>query len=277
MSLLGTQVYANPATPLWVSASGDIINGDLAVTGEVTAGTGVITNESPTGAGFVVQNSALAQVTRLTHRTGPLAGTFLQTNDPLIFTQIGVGNGNTNLTLSAYNPGAPNDALNVGGAINAYGNNGFSVYDASSPPVRKIAILNQAGQSGIQSDDVLYFSRIGVPAQSSLAMGVAPAPDVLTIGGTVAAKALDLEDTGAAPVVGSGKLTAGVATINTTAADVTCYILLTHTNLNATTAVGTLRVVNKIANSFTVNSVNALGAIEVGDDSDFDWLIVNPA
>lgn len=277
MSLLGTQVYANPATPLWVSATGDTINGDLAVTGEVTAGTGFITNESPTGVGFVVQNSALAQVTRLTHRTGPLAGTFLQTNDPLIFTQVGVGNGNTNLTLSAYNPGAPNDALNVGGAINAYGNNGFSVYDASSPPVRKIAILNQAGQSGIQSDDVLYFSRIGVPAQSSLAMGVAPAPDVLTIGGTVAAKALDLEDTGAAPVVGSGKLTAGVATINTTAADVTCYILLTHTNLNATTAVGTLRVVNKIANSFTVNSVNALGAIEVGDDSDFDWLIVNPA
>lgn len=275
MSLLGTQVYANPNTPCWVSAGGDTITGNLTVTGEVIANSGFVTYDAPAGGYEILNAAGTSQQTRLIHLPAPSSRTILQTNDPLYIGQIGTANANTSLTVSAYNPGAPNDALNVGGAINAYGNNGFSVYTAAG--VRKVAILNQAGQSGIQSDDVLYFSRIGVPAQSSLAMGVAPAPDVLTIGGTVAAKALDLEDTGAAAVVGTGTLAAGIATINTTASDVTCYIFLTRTNLNASTAVGELRIVNKIANSFTVNSVDATGAIEVNDVSDFDWMIVNPA
>lgn len=142
--------------------------------------------------------------------------------------------------------------------------------------VPKISITNAANQSYIQSDDVLYFSRLGGMAQSSLSTAVAPALDVFTTGKVVALQ-LDLADTGAAPVVGSATLVGGTAIISTTAADVTSYILLTHTNLNASTAVGTLRVSNKGANNFTVVSVSAAGVQVAGDLSSFDWMIVNAA
>jgi hypothetical protein len=84
-----------------------------------------------------------------------------------------------------------------------------------------------------------------------------------------------LNDAGADASIGRGTLAAGQEVINTTASDVTSYIMLTRTNLNASTAIGELRVSNKSANSFTVNSVDATGSVETGDLSDFDWVIIN--
>jgi hypothetical protein len=194
MSLLGSQVFANDKTPLWVSNSGGVITGNLTVDGDVTA------------TEFVTQGGGLR-----------------------VETALGVS---------------------------------------------KMFVGNVVNQSFIQSDDPLYFTRLGGIAQTSLSLQVAPAQDIFTTG-IVDAKVLKLADTGTAPTVGRATLVAGTATVSTTAADVTSYILLTHTNLNTSTAVGTLRVSNKGANNFTVVSMDATAGQEAGDLSDFDWCILN--
>jgi hypothetical protein len=280
MSLLGSQVYANPDTPLWVSTDGGVISGNLTVEGSIYGDNGVFTNEGGGLGGFsVLSVPGGTEVSRIQHLPAPNARTIIQSSDPIFFNQIGTAQGNTLLVTSVYNPATPADVLTVGGAINSVGG-GLRVFEGAVPPapnVEKIAIVNAANQSYIQSDDVLYFSRLGGMAQTSLTLNTAPTPDILSVGGLVSAKALELEDTGAAPTVGSAKLTAGVATVNTDASDVTSYIQLTHTNLNASTAIGTLRVVAKNANNFQVESVDATGVLVAGDDSDFDWLLINPA
>lgn len=207
MSLLGTPVFANPTTPLWLSNNGGVISGNLSIEGNLTTGTGIATIEGGGLGGLEILTSAGQQVTRIQHLPGVSPRTIIQSSDPIFFNQIGTAQGNTSLTVSAFGANA----------------------------------------------------------------------DVLAVGGRVSATGLTLGNAGLAPTVGTGTLAAGSAIINTTASDVTSYILLTHTNLNASTAVGTLRVVNKLANSFTVNSVDATGAVEVNDLSDFDWVIINPA
>lgn len=211
MSLLGTPVYANPDTAIWLAANGGganihLITGDLEITGDLKVD----------GKADVV-----------------------------------------------------GDVTTLGGS--------FQVEDALGVP--KMFMGSLASQSFIESDDVLYFTRIGsAAAATSMVFQTAPALDEFSTG-LVKASALNLADGSTspqAPVVGRATLTAGTALVNTFACDVTSYILLTHTNLNASTAVGTLRVSNKGANDFTVVSVNAAGVQEAGDDSDFDWLIVNP-
>ena len=274
MSLLGTQVFANPDTPIWLSSAGGVITGSLTVEGEVVADEGFVTYDAPAGGLTILNAAGTQQQTRLVHVPAPTSRTILQTNDPLFFNQVGATNGNTSLTISA--AGANTDSLTVGGGINAVGNDGFRVFAAGAPPVSKMFVGNVANQSFIESADTLFFAPLTGIAKTSLAMAAAPADDVFTTD-SVVTKKLTLEDTGAAATVGSGTLALGTAIINTTASDVTSYILLTHTNLNATTAVGTLRISNKGANDFTVVSVDATGATELGDLSDFDWMIVNPA
>jgi hypothetical protein len=111
MSLLGTPVYANPSTPLWASASGGAITGNLNVTGQVTATGGF------SGRPYVV--------TDLSGNTGMLLSatapgiSYIQTQNNLRFGQIGQGTTNTSLTVSA--PGANADVLTVGGQINGGG------------------------------------------------------------------------------------------------------------------------------------------------------------
>lgn len=272
MSLLGTQVYANPSTPCWVSSSGDTINGNLVVTGTVTADEGIVTVGTVGTDGLVVTNPAGAQQVRITHLDAP-GRTYFQSTDQVLFGQIGQGSVNSSLTVSA--PGANADVLSIGGQVQAI-NGGFRVYVSGNPPVEKMVMVNAVGQSFIQSSDVLYFTPLTGVAKTSLAMAAAPADDVFSTD-SVVTKKLTLESTGVSPTVGTGVLALGTAIINTDACDVTSYIQLTHTNLNASTAVGTLRVVNKLANSFTVESVDALGAVVPGDLSDFDWVIFNPA
>lgn len=203
MSLLGTQVYANPSTPLWLGAGGNqTLNGSLFVNGLIRA-TGDV--QSPTA--FTIYDPSLNGAGRLTANYS--GSVWLQSPSNIKFGQIGQGTTNTTLTIST--PGA-----------NA---------------------------------------------------------DLLTVGGTVDAQALKLANTGGAAVVGSATLASGIATINTTASDVTSYIFLSRTNLAGAPPqpTGFLRVTNKSANSFSVASVDSTGATLTTDNSSFDWLIINPA
>lgn len=162
---------------------------------------------------------------------------------------------------------------------------GFELLDPSgnAQVFRLAATTGGSPRSIIQTNNPLYFNQIGTAnGNTFLTLSAFGAnADVLTVGGnvtarTVGAQALSLA-TGAAGIVGSGTLASGSAIIATTASDVSSYILLTRNNLNASTAVGELRVTNKGANNFTVNSVNAAGAVETGDASSFDWVILNSA
>lgn len=201
MSLLGTQVYANSSTPLWLSAGGGTVNGPLFVDGLVRSN-----GDLQTSSAVAFIDSSLNVNGRITANSSNL---FIQGTSNIKFGQIGTGNTNTSLTISTFGANA----------------------------------------------------------------------DLLTVGGTVDALALKLESTGGAPVVGSGTLSSGIATINTTASDVNSYILVSRTNLAGVPPqpTGFLRVSNKSANSFSVTSVDSTGATETGDNSSFDWLIINPA
>ena len=120
MSLLGSQVYANPDTPCWVSANGDTINGNLTVTGSISAGTSITAGPAgviapDVGNGFTVLNGVTVE-TRLQHIQAPAPRTLMSSDDPIYFTKPGQINGNTSLTIAAF--GAP-DVLNVEGVIQA--------------------------------------------------------------------------------------------------------------------------------------------------------------
>jgi hypothetical protein len=114
MSLLGSQVYANPDTPIWVSANGDTITGDLVVTGSITC-TGPGINVVDDGNGFSVLSGGSTVETRIQHIQGIGPRTLFQSADPIYFTQPGQVNGNTNLQVSA--PLSQADLLTVGGDI----------------------------------------------------------------------------------------------------------------------------------------------------------------
>jgi hypothetical protein len=137
------------------------------------------------------------------------------------------------------------------------------------------------GASFFQSTDPIQFTQVNQGSgNSSLAISASGSnADVLTIGGTVSARNLDLLDSGAGAVIGTATLTSGTVTINTTACDVTSYIIVSRTAVNASTGVGELRVSNKGANNFTVVSATpgTPGTTLTTDVSSFDWMILNAA
>lgn len=116
MSLLGSQVYANPDTPLWLSNSGGVITGNLTVEGAVYAGTGLVTYAGGGLGGVEILDPADdSQKLRLAVTTGGSPRSIIQSANPIFFNQIGTANGNTSLTLSAF--GANADLLSVGGTV----------------------------------------------------------------------------------------------------------------------------------------------------------------
>lgn len=109
MSLLGQNVYANPATPLWLGTSGGTIEGNLIVDGTVTADTMVAPIyrvQDPSGNEVGVMNGTVA----------PNDGIFFK-GDVFTFGKVGATSGNTTLVTSV--AGANLDALNLGGSITA--------------------------------------------------------------------------------------------------------------------------------------------------------------
>jgi len=208
MSLLGTQVYGNPETPVWLAASGNAVS-----TGNILASRVAATKQFG-GLGTVVVTDA------------------------------------SNNTVGGFN-----QVISVAPASDLY-------------------IVNQGGQK-------IQFGTIGGGGGNSYIQPSTTGSfaDVLSVGGTVIARNLDLLDTGAAAVIGTATLTSGTVTVNTTACDVTSYILLSRTAVNASTAVGELRVSNQGANNFTVVSATpgTPGTTLTTDASTFHWMIVNAA
>lgn len=103
MSLLGSQVYANPSTPLWLSTAGGSVNGVLTVD-SLFATSDIRTVDASGGTGI-----------RMT-TTAPGVN-YLQVNDALLFTLPGQGSGNSSLQVK---PLGQEDILTIGGFCDAY-------------------------------------------------------------------------------------------------------------------------------------------------------------
>jgi hypothetical protein len=114
MSLLGKQVYANPSTPVWLSATGGTITGNLLVDGTITATSDIISQTEVDAPSLRVIDSNAASKLILTNDFG--GNSLIQSTDVIKFTQLGTANGNTTLTQSVF--GANTDNLSVGGTIN---------------------------------------------------------------------------------------------------------------------------------------------------------------
>jgi hypothetical protein len=81
-------------------------------------------------------------------------------------------------------------------------------------------------------------------------------------------------------IYGTATLTAGSVVINTTqCAGPSTIILLTRTDVNASTSLGELRVRQRNVGSFIIESDGfaAPGVPDTGDVSTFDWVIINPS
>lgn len=110
MSLLGTAVYANPATPLWLGVDGGTISGNLIVDGGIQS----LTNVSAPS--FLVLDPS-GNTTGVMTRSDPGAGAGLAFQGGAFkFGRIGTGSANTILTTSV--AGANTDLLSVGGTMN---------------------------------------------------------------------------------------------------------------------------------------------------------------
>lgn len=113
MSLLGTPVYANSATPLWVSATDPVIDGDLVVSGTISAADMEVPDG---GAGYQVVGTGGAVVSRLSHTGGLVPKTMIQSDDLIFFTQLGVNNGNSYIQTSPVSL-TPTDQMVLGGNL----------------------------------------------------------------------------------------------------------------------------------------------------------------
>lgn len=266
MSLLGTPVYANPTTPIWLSSQGG-------ETDEIIATSGFTQRPaSGTAAGFRFEDASGNTTYRLA--SFPTTQNIIQSSLPIVFSQIGTGQGNTSLQTSAF--GANTDLLRVGGTVRP---NVFDTPDSGGN--RALRITGGAPGIGYIQGSTIRFTQLdATTGNTALVTSTAGTnADLLTVGGTVDAQALKLANTGGAATVGSGTLSSGTVTISTTASDVNSYILVSRTNLAGVPPqdTGFLRVSNKSANSFTVVSVDSSGNQLVTDDSSFDWVILNPA
>lgn len=225
MSLLGSQVFANPTNPCWVGSSGNQVISNL---GSLAVGS---SNSSAGQNGFITGGRIAAS--------------------------------------RAINPTFGNFALSDAGGTTVGGLN-----QVGTPGASDVIVTTTQGRK-------IFFGAVGAGSFNSSMTVSAPGAnlDLLSVGGTVDALALKLANTGGAAVVGSGTLVGGLAQINTTASDVTSYILVSRTAVNASTALGNLRVSSKNANNFIVTSADSTTPTNTvtGDESSFDWVIINPA
>jgi len=191
MSLLGTPVYANPTTPLWVSAGGDTIDGNFTVNGSLIAKGSVEIENGATG--IVFQNAA-GNATGLKVSTDA-AGTngAIETNGTLYLGRSGAGaTANTSFVPSA--PTTNGDVLSVGGRIVTAPGGGISPVSSPTPlvnvtlgggpvtmvPSTPIPIVNTKWYdiqvSGYWTIPLLSAPAVGDKAEVFVAVGAAVAP-----------------------------------------------------------------------------------------------------
>lgn len=140
----------------------------------------------------------------------------------------------------------------------------------------------------VPSDTPIYFAPIGatgepqssiMPSSTANSDGFQCGGDML-VTGLLQTGSLQFVLDPANPIYGNQTLVNGLATVNTNQADVTSTIILTRTNVNASTFLGELRVRQKNAQSFIVEATNpsAPGSgAQTGDQSSFDWILINPS
>lgn len=122
MSLLGTQVYANPDTSCWVSANGGTITGTLVVdnldvTGSAQVAGIIVDNGQVFPTQALLELGAGANIGMEMSSPGGIGGQ-INTNDNIYFGRKGTNGGSTFITPGA----APNtDTMTVGGVLTTTG------------------------------------------------------------------------------------------------------------------------------------------------------------
>lgn len=159
---------------------------------------------------------------------------------------------------------------------------GFQVVDANGVVKAALGVNTTNAYVACQSGQRIYFGGYsGLPGQSYINPAASANQDSLVVGGSVSVQQLKVA-TGVDAAMGTATLVNGTVVVNTTKClGVNSFIFLTRTNLNASTALGDLRIQNKNVGSFTITSSTMSTppplAPETGDLSDVQWLIINPA
>jgi len=154
MSLLGTQVYGNPATPLWIGSEGGTISDSLsfkAPDGEI-----LMTDDQ----GVTIARIA-AEPPNIPSPPPGEGILYLQSDYAIAFYRIGLNQGNTILYTSS---GDGEDVLVVGGEVKCenlgisndagYGMTGFAEIPVGQT---NVVILS----NNIQAGDIILFTRPG--------------------------------------------------------------------------------------------------------------------
>lgn len=174
----------------------------------------------------------------------------------------------------------------------------ISILDGGSPTQNE-SLRIQAGTSGAPYPDgsfasfqtgldgTFYWGVVGQLASSSLTVGgIGNRADEFLLQGQMSADSVQtnqiflVNTDPAKQIYGTATLTAGSVVINTTqCAGPSTIILLTRTDVNASTSLGELRVRQRNVGSFIVESDGfaAPGVPDAGDVSTFDWVIINPS
>ena len=172
MSLLGTQVYANPTTPLWVSATGDTINGNLTVAGTTTLEGPVVV---PNGInGIELQDTAGTSTGLIVAVDATGTDGSIETDGVIYLGRSGAGN----TANSFFDPSAPTtngDVLSIGGRIDFLGLS--TPASGTGPCIGTGQIAIGASSVVVPTTEVtlnsfIYLTRIG-PASAGPAKGQA--------------------------------------------------------------------------------------------------------
>ena len=171
MSLVGSQVFANPTKSCWVSSGGDVINGSLIVNGGITA-TGGIQGTTMTSTSTLYANTDI----QITGGGGDLRLTtlandsYIQSDNRLRFTQLGFAGGNTNLLMGV--EGTNTDVLTLGGVIASSTCAGTA---SIAPAATQVVVACSVVTAG--SKIFLSHKGLGVPAPAN-----GPCQNLLTYG-----------------------------------------------------------------------------------------------
>jgi hypothetical protein len=142
MSLLINESYVNPTTPLWVSATGDTIKGDLIITGDLDVdGNTDLKGPQTTvegqlavlnsGSGIAFQDATVVATGMTLFTDTPATNGFIETNGTLYLGRFLAGNtANTSFTPSA--PTTNGDVLAVGGRISSAPGGGITPLSSST-------------------------------------------------------------------------------------------------------------------------------------------------
>ena len=169
----------------------------------------------------------------------------------------------------------------VNGQIESVGGP-IAVVDGNGVVKAALGVNTTNAYVACQSGQRIYFGGYsGLPGQTYINPAASANQDSLVVGGSVSVQQLKLA-TGVDAAIGTATLVAGQAIVNTTAClGVNSFIFLTRTNLNASTALGDLRIQNKNVGQFTITSSTMSSppplSPETGDLSDVQWVIINPA